>query len=212
MLADDLISFHSLHQFTLRIDIVERNLHELNFRVLCQDPIQEFCRGMEGKAQMFDLSFCFPLVCMIKEVRSLYDAALAVNAVIINRLEIMQQIIIDIVHAEVLKLLGKNWFDLAFFLQAEGRELCGNSKSVAWITLHDRFACRLLALSIVVHVAGVEVSVTRPYEGIHHLVQFIIVEICRVSVFYRKPHHAKTKSAFQCHAKLLSSHKFLMYR
>lgn len=92
MLADDLISFHSLHQFTLRIDIVERNLHELNFRVLCQDPVQEFCRGMEGKAQMFDLSFCFPLVCMIKEVRSFYDAALAVNAVIINRLEIMQQI------------------------------------------------------------------------------------------------------------------------
>ena len=161
---------------------------------------------------MFDLSFCFPLVCMIKEMRGLYDAALAVNAVIINRLEIMQQIIIDIVHSEVFELFGKDWFDLALFLQAECRELCGNSESVAWITLHDRFACRFLAFSVVVDIAGVEVGVTGPYEGIHHLVQFIIVEICRVSVFYRKPHHAKTKSAFQCHAKLLSSHKLLMYR
>ena len=121
----------------------------------------------------------------------------------------MQEIVVDIVHAEVFKLLGKDRLDLILALQTEGGEFRGNGEGVAGITLYDCFARRFLALSVVVDVAGVEVGVARLDESIYHPVQFIVVEVGRVSVLYRKPHHPNPSLLFSAMSKLLSSHRLL---
>ena len=138
---------------------------------------------------------------MVEQVRRLHDAALAVITVVVDVLNVVEQIVIDIVHAQIVQLTPEGLFDLLFRDQHKGRELCRDRKALPRMPLHQRLPGRFLALSVVIDVAGVEVGVARLDESIYHPVQFIVVEVGRVSVLYRKPHHAKPQSAFQCHVK-----------
>ena len=193
MISDDLIAFTRLHQLTLPVNVVQWDLHELHLGMLRQDAVQQLRGGMERKAKMLDIPARKPLVRVVEQTTGLDHAALSVHAVVIDGLEVVKQIIVNIVHAEVLQLLGEDRFNLILFLQRERRELGCHCEAVAGMALHNGFAGCFLTFAVVVDVAGVEVRVPCPKKCVHHLKKLWVIEICGVAVFHRQAHHAETK-------------------
>ena len=59
--------------------------------------------------------------------------------------------------------------------------------------LDERFAYCLFALAFVIYKARVEIVVSCFQECIYHLIELIIIKICRIAVKHRQSHHSKTK-------------------
>ena len=102
VLADHFVTFLSLDQLAVPVHIVQGNLDKFHFRMFRQDPVQKLGRAMERKAQMLNLALGLPLFGMLKKMGLFHDAALAVDTIIVHRLNIMQQIVVNIIHAQVL--------------------------------------------------------------------------------------------------------------
>ena len=141
---------------------------------------------------MADLSVFLPLLCMVKQVRRLHDAALAVITVVVDVLNVVEQIVIDIVHAEIVQLSLESLFDLLFRDQHKGRELCRDRKALPRMPLHQRLPGRFLAFAVVIDIACVKVGVPGVQKRVHHPVELLIIEIGG-SGKHRKPHHAKAQ-------------------
>ena len=91
VLADDFIAGLGLHKLRVPVHVVCRNLDKLKFGMLGQNTIQELCRGMEGKAKMFDLALRLPLERMLDQMLGLNDTAVSVIPVVPACLEIVEQ-------------------------------------------------------------------------------------------------------------------------
>ena len=163
--------------------------------MLGQDTVQKLCRGMERKAQMPDLTLCLPLERMFDQMLGLNDTAVSVVAVVPARLEVVEQIVVDIVHAELIELMLEIALDLVLVagLQQEGRELRGDADAFSRVPLHHGLSDGFLAFAIVVNKRGVEIVVPGLQIGVHHPVEFVIVKVCGISIFDRQSHHAKTE-------------------
>ena len=142
---------------------------------------------------MLDLAVLFPLLRVVKEVRGLDDAAVAVVSVIVHVLDIVEQVVVDVIHAEVGKLALERLLDLLLRKLQEGRELRCHGKAIARMALHNGFAGRFLALSVVVDIAGVEIGVSSIQKRIHHCVELCIVEVGGLIADHRQAHHAKSE-------------------
>ena len=130
MSANHIITKSRLHQLAVPIDGVECDLNELDFRVLSQNPIQQLRRGMEGNAQVADLAVLLPLLRMLKEMCRLYNAAFAVIAVVVDGLDVVQKIVINIVHPEMIQLALEGFLDFLLRDQHKGRELRRHGEAV----------------------------------------------------------------------------------
>ena len=196
MPADDLVAGASLHQLGVPVHIVGGNLYEFKLRVLRQYAVQQLRGGMEREAQVFDLPLRLPLQRVLDQMLGLYDAAFAVIAIVPAGLEVVQQVVIHIVHAQPVQLFLKDVLDLVLVagLQVEGGKLGGDADGFAGVALHHGLAHGLLTPAVVVDVGGVEVVVARRQVGVHHFIQLFIVEIRRVAVLHGQAHHAKAQS------------------
>ena len=148
---------------------------------------------MERDAQMADLPVLLPLFRVVKEVRRLDNAALAVIAVIVDGLDVVEQIVVDVVHAQILQLALECLLDLLFRDQQKGRELGGYRIAVSGMPLHQGLPGGLLALPVVIDKAGVEVGISCLQESVHHPIQLRIVKVGRVTANHGQSHHSKSK-------------------
>ena len=192
MPADHLITEAGLHQLAVPVDGVERDLDKLDLRMIRQHAVQQLGGGMEGDAQVADLSVFLPLFRVIEQVRRLHDAALAVITVVVDVLNVVEQIVIDIVHAQIVQLTPEGLFDLLFRDQHKGRELCRDRKALPRMPLHQRLPGRFLAFAVVIDKACVKVGVPGVQKCVHHPVELRVIEIGGPGE-YRKPHHAKAQ-------------------
>ena len=145
---------------------------------------------------MADLALCLPLERMLDQMLGLDDAAVSVVAVVPARLEIVQQIVVDIVHAQTVQLLLEVALDLVLVtgLQEEGRKLGGDADAFSRVPLHHGLADGFLTLAVVVNEGCVEVVVPGLEVGVDHAVELVIVKVRGVAVFDRQTHHAEAES------------------
>ena len=128
---------------------------------------------------MPDLPVFLPLFCMFKEVRRLYNTALAVITIIVNGLNVMEQVIIDVVYTQIVQLAPEGFLNLVFRDHHERRELGRHSKTIPRMPLHKCLPGGLLTLSVMVNKAGVKIGIPGSQKCIHHPVQLIVIKISR---------------------------------
>ena len=123
------------------------------------------------------------------------DAAVPVVAVVPACLEVVEQIVVDIVHAELIELMLEVALDLVLVagLQQEGRELGGDADALSRVPLHHGLADGFLALAVVVNEGSVEVVVPGLQVGVDHAVELVIVKVRGIAVFDRQTHHAEAE-------------------
>ena len=190
--ADHVIAGAGLHQFAVPVNRVQRDLHEFDLRVLRQHAVQQLSRGMERDAEMADLPVFLPLLRMIEQMRRLYDPALAVVAVIVDILDVVQQIIVDILHAQLVQLALEHVLDLIFRNKIEGREFCRHSEAVSRVAFDQSLAHSRFALAVVIDEAGIEISIACFQKSVNHRIELVIVKIGRDGL-HRQSHHTKAK-------------------
>ena len=79
---------------------------------------------MKGNSKVADFSVLFPLQGMVEQVADFDYSTGFINAVIINGLEVVEQIIVDEINTQVFKLPCKYRLDFLLLFQIEGREFC----------------------------------------------------------------------------------------
>ena len=141
---------------------------------------------------MADLSICFPFFRVVKQMRCFDDAAFAVVTVIVHILNIMQKIIIDMVHAEMIQLTLECLLNLFLGDQHKGRKLRRDGIAFSGMAFHKRFAGRFLAFTIMINKACIKIGITRFQKSIDHFIQLRIIKISGTGD-NRKPHHTKTQ-------------------
>jgi hypothetical protein len=107
MFAADFVYLAAFNRNILVIEIIELNLHYLNLRILCKDPVKNNCLVMERESDMVNLSFFLQFKC------SLICAAL-LKELEINRILCVHEIEVKIINSACLKLAFKKRSDVLF--------------------------------------------------------------------------------------------------
>ena len=128
---------------------------------------------------------------MVEKMRRLYDTALSVISVIIDSLNVMKEVIIHIIHSQMLKLTPESLLDLFLRNQHECRELCRDSIAVSRMTFNERLTCCLFTFAVVIYITCIKVRIACFQKSIYHIIQLIIVKISRTGD-NRKSHHTET--------------------
>ena len=68
VLPDHIVAWACLHKLGIPVKVVGGYLYKFKFRVLGQNTIQQFRRGVEGESEMADLSFFFPFKRMFNQM------------------------------------------------------------------------------------------------------------------------------------------------
>ena len=148
---------------------------------------------------MPDFSIRFPLFRVVKEMAGFRHSAVSINAIVIDCLDVVQQIIVDILHTQMFQLAGKNRLNFILMLEGKRGKLRRHGKAVSRIPLHHSFPGGFLTLAVVVDIAGVKVGISGLQENVRHLENLFVVKICGIAVLHRQTHHAESQCAFQCH-------------
>ena len=193
--ADHIVAGTGLYKLRVPVQIVCCNLNKLEFRMLSQNAVEQLCGGVEREAQVADLAFCLPFQRMFNQMFGLNDAAISIVAVIPTGLKIVEQIVVNIVYAELIQLMLEVPFDLILVtgFQKESGELGSDTDALSRVTLHHRFADGFLTFAFVINVRRIKVIVPGLQVSVHHLVELLIVKVCGISVYDRQTHHAETK-------------------
>lgn len=100
----------------------------------------------------------------------------------------MQQIMIHIAGAGILKLPCENTLDLFLRLNRKDRGLYGNREFLTRIAVNDR---ALQSGSVVIRKARIKTGESVPNKLICHLIQLIKINVCGFSADYRQTHISK---------------------
>ena len=106
----------------------------------------------------------------------------------------MQQVIVEVLHAALLKLLLEDALLVAVLLDEGAGQLVGQHVGVAVVALHESLAHGSLAGALVVEIQVVEVSETGGEILVHHLAHERYINrsgVCRVG--QRQTHAAKAE-------------------
>ena len=60
------------------------------------------------------------------------------------------------------------------------------------MSLNQSLAHSFFAFALVVYIARIEIVVSCFKESIYHLIELLIIKICRIAVKNRQSHHSKT--------------------
>ena len=138
--------------------------------MLRENAIQKLRRIVEGKAKVSDMSgillrlsvFKFPKGCDVPVIKMVLD--------------IVQEIVVEIVHAALFQLFLKNLRHLRFLRDGKGGQLCGQSVTVTGVTLHQSLTHHIFAASPQVNIAGIKIGEAVLNEFIHHAADFFHVD------------------------------------
>lgn len=127
---------------------------------------------------------------MLEETQALHVTTLAINTAVRDGLYIVDQVVIDIVDAKVFKLFIDERIQPRLLCHIPMRQFRRDHVAVAWITFRYRFAKSVLALAIVVHVAGVKIVVAAGEKGIGHLFHRFDID---GPILHRQAHEAEAQ-------------------
>ena len=111
------------------------------------------------------------------------------DRLIIGYVQIVQQIIIKILHAAVFQLFLKNPLLIALVFQEHGRQLCRKSKFASVVPFHQRFADCLFTLPAVIHISRIEISKASLQKSVHHLIHSVQVDAGRIVLVLQRQAH-----------------------
>lgn len=110
MLSDHVVTGLRLNEISVPVDVVERNLHEFDFRMFRENLVQAFRIVMIGEADVTNFPLLLPLLQMLEHMTSLHFVVVA------DPVHIVQEEIIEVVDPAVFQLLFKDIHDLCSLL------------------------------------------------------------------------------------------------
>ena len=182
----------------LPVHVIELNLHEIPMRPLVhrQHLVEDVHRSVERKSQIADTAR-FPLSEQ-KVQHPVVDIAGAerVDSAVADR---MQQIVVDIVHLQVLEGLPIHGYRVLAGMVGEVRQLGGDQEFFAGMTLQGDPG-RFFRPALHVHGRRIEIVHSVSYGIVHQLVDRILVDHVPPAVGRRESRPAHTPVAEQRHA------------
>lgn len=148
--AADLIAFAALHGDVIIVQIVELDLHDLDLRILGQDPVQHLGAVVEGEADMADLALG------LEVERRLIRAARLELLKILGILGV-HEVKVKIIHTAGRKLARKERADVGLGFKKASGQLIGQDIAFARVTAGQAGSERRLASAADVAVRGVEI-------------------------------------------------------
>ena len=109
--------------------------------------------------------------------------------------DIVQQIVIKILHAGLPSLLLEYLVTVFLRLDETSMQLRRQRITVSRITIHQRFLHNVLTLEAVIHPCGIKISEASLQESIHHLFHLLYIDVRRiVRIQQRQAHQTKAQS------------------
>lgn len=126
------------------------------------------------------------------------EAVKAPHVLVMRDVEVVQQVVVEIVHAALFELLGEDALLIALLFEEHRRELRGQREARAVVTPHERLAHHRFALEVVVHVGRVEVGEAPFEKEVHHALDLRRVHRREVVLAQQRKTHA-AESEFSSH-------------
>ena len=155
--------------------------------MLREHALQQFGVVVVGEADMFYQ----PLLLLL-----FYEgeAVEPLHLVVILDVDIVQKIVVEIVHAALFKLFAEYPLLVLLLLEGHQRHLRRHREGFARMALHKHLTQRRLARIVVVHIGGVKIGEATLEEDIHHLLQQLFVDAPNVVLIgQRKAHESKAQ-------------------
>lgn len=184
--AADLIAFAALHGDVIVIQIVELDLHDLDLRVLGQDPVQHLGAVVEGETDMADLALG------LEVERRLIRAARLELLKILGILGV-HEVKVKIIHTAGRKLARKERADVGLGFKKASGQLIGQDIAFARVTAGQAGPERRLASAADVAVRGVKIVEALRQKCIDHLLCLGKIDLLAL---HGQPHTAEAEIPF----------------
>ena len=128
--------------------VVDGQPHELRLGVLGQELAEHVRRRMERDAETLDEAPLPLSIRMLEQMRRRDDALLVGNTLVEGGLDVVDEVVVDVIHAQVDKLRLERRLDLVLGDEVEGGELRGDGERVARMALDNGLVGTYLAVNV----------------------------------------------------------------
>ena len=191
-----LVNSPALYGRVFIVQIVELDLHDLDLRIIVEDPLQHIGAVMEGNAHMAHLAF--------RLQRKSSFISTAVFKMVVGPPSLgVHEIKVKVLHAAGVQLLLEERADVLFLLKVVSRQLIGQKVTIPGIAAGQPGAESRLAPAAQIAVGRVEIIETGVQKRIHHLRKLFLVNLLPDQ---GQPHAAKAEISVDLREKAIVFH------